>query len=229
MSIGALSMLGKFVGRLTVLAVAALLIASPQIESASAKSPLGQAWKRYKNSCDVYLGHKKVWDELQAEIVDAHAKLNQKDCILADAGNQFCEKQAALILRNQVNLEAFRPWLLWTKETCDTNRQSYADALTELVLEAMLTGPEPDPYATTKRRPPAKAQRKRQTRKRKPPVKKRHTRRRREPYRTPAEADREALEAIGGIIIQGISRGSKKRTRRRRRHHPPPRRGNVIP
>lgn len=188
---------------------AVLLLAVPQAVPAAAESDLKSAWTRYRTSCKLHLAQQKVWDNLKAQSEEAKRKWREYKCWNADAGNQYCEKFVAQVLHNRDTLATFKPWLEESRNACETNRQAYSTALSESVVEAMLTGADPNPNAATRRTPSKNVERP-------------YRRRRRPPNR--GFSDAEAAAIIGGIIIQGIKKGTK---RGNKRSHPSSRPGYI--
>lgn len=202
----------------TCVALTALLSMLASINTASAGPDVRKAYSTYKTSCLALEIEKykflQTVELLEKERLKFSTNCNTPTYYLDD----HCRLVADMLGVYNAGAEYHGRNILRGEAACQKAKRNYITALTELVTEAVLTGPEPDPNAASPtRRRSTGTVKKSPNRTRKPPVRRKSTvkkNRRRPPTRHRTTNDTRAAEFIGGLILfgiqQGITSGSKR-------------------
>lgn len=200
------------------MALAALLSTLASVHTASAGSDVKKAYATYRTAC-IQLKIQRYKFALAVNVVQEERHKFAEICNIPTYYlYENCRTIVETLRAYHTSAEYHGRNILRLGPECQEAKRNYITALSELVTEAVLTGPEPDPNAAApSTRRSTGTVKKSPSRKRKPSVRRKSTvrkNRRRPPTRHRTTNDTRAAEFIGGLILfgiqQGIGSGSKR-------------------
>jgi len=225
----------RFPRRMVFAALAALLLSFGTCSDALAGHDMKEAWSNYQGACSLHKANVRALQKLKQQHEEKKA-LYRSHCKDHTDENVSCVRIRDKIADDLGFVKYAAHIVSNTKLLCDANKRIYVNALTETLTTLVLSGgvPEPrDDKATEggQRKPPTATVKKprhsvegstRRTRRNTV-----RTTRRPQQGHTPSQT--QALAVIGGLVIQGISRGTKKGSRGGSRGTKRPNRGTKKP